>query len=208
MSKSGVDRTGVRFVLSNCSEPAQVDEYNKWYDSYGADCTKLGLLVSAIRFENPDAASTDADPRFLTIYDIVTPDPGQAWPLTAERQHRLYPEIPDYFSVALAGTYAVVSSVDRSTNGETTGVTIVMSDANDSSLEVFAAALMETGIFSRATDFTLVEGFPGQPPDRLVVLETADAKPLSAYTRAREAAGAKEPATRYGASFRLQSSYP
>ena len=78
----GVERTGVRFVLSNAADPSRADEYSAWYDTYGAGITRPGFLANAFRFENPSAAGNDDDPRYAAIYDIVTPDPATAWPST------------------------------------------------------------------------------------------------------------------------------
>lgn len=208
MGNAGVERTGVRLVLSNCTEAAQLGEHNKWYDAYGADCTKPGLFANAIRFENPEAAGTDDDPRFLTVYDIVTPDPAVAWPQTAVHQHHLYPDIPGFISIVLAGTYAVAGSVGASGYAATTGMTVVLTDADESAMEPFAGAMMETGIFAGATRFTFVEGFPGEPPRHLVMLGTTGADPLSAYAGARNAAGTMPSQVRHAGSFTLRSSYP
>ena len=70
----GVERTGVRFVLSNAADPNRADEYSAWYDTYGAGITRPGFLANAFRFENPSAAGNDDDPRYAAIYDIVTPE--------------------------------------------------------------------------------------------------------------------------------------
>ena len=58
----GVERTGVRFVLSNAADPSRADEYSAWYDTYGAGITRPGFLANAFRFENPGAAGNDDDP--------------------------------------------------------------------------------------------------------------------------------------------------
>src|SRR5260370_35154168 len=82
----GVERTGVRFVLSNAADPSRADEYSAWYDTYGAGITHPGFLANAFRFENPGAAGNDDDPRYAAIYDIVTPDPATAWPNRSEER--------------------------------------------------------------------------------------------------------------------------
>src|SRR5260370_3918833 len=78
----GVERTGVRFVLSNVADPCRADEYSAWYDTYGVGITRPGFLANAFRFENPSAARNADDPRNAAIYNIVTPDPATAWPST------------------------------------------------------------------------------------------------------------------------------
>jgi hypothetical protein len=53
----GVNRTGVRFVMSSPSDPDRVDDYHAWYDTYATVVAHLGHLVNCFRFENPAASS-------------------------------------------------------------------------------------------------------------------------------------------------------
>jgi len=74
-------RTGVRFVLTNPSDPGD------WtISATGTTPTRAltvpGYLANAFRFENPDASAEPNSPRYVTIYDIVTSDPATAWPDT------------------------------------------------------------------------------------------------------------------------------
>jgi hypothetical protein len=46
-------RTGVRFVLTNPSDPGRLDDFSDWYDTYAAALTVPGYLANAFRFENP-----------------------------------------------------------------------------------------------------------------------------------------------------------
>jgi len=75
-------RTGVRFVLTNPSDPSRLDDFSDWYDTYSAALTVPGYLASDVHFENPDASGENTSPRYATIYDIVAPDPATAWPDT------------------------------------------------------------------------------------------------------------------------------
>lgn len=209
MSLRLLHRSGVRFVLSNCTDLDRLDEYNKWYDAYGADCTKPGFLVNAVRFENPVSPSTDSDARFMAIYDIVTTDPSDAWPPTAEHQHRLYPDIPDFYSTVVAGTYAAVGPAQPFVRTpEITGAAMVLTDESGRALNRFVQGLMSTGLFVRASQFRLVEGFPDLPPRHLGVLETADPEPLTTYERGLGLAGLHEPTPRHAGCFNLKSAYP
>jgi hypothetical protein len=203
-----MSRTGIRFVLSNCTDPAHLDDYNEWYDTYAADCTLPGLLVNAIRFERPDASGTDDDPRFLALYDIVTPDPGTAWPDTAKHPVRLHADtFNPYAATAFRSTYAL-DGVDGRGATDRTGVAIVLTDVTDDvPVRDFATRILETGLYNSAARFRIVEGSP-DPPARLLVLETAESDPLAAYPRALEASGATMPPQRYAGAFRLLSSYP
>jgi hypothetical protein len=70
------ERTGVRFVLTNAADPGRADEYSAWYDAYTSAIIRPGLLANAFRLQRPNAAGTPTDPRYATIYDIVSPDPA------------------------------------------------------------------------------------------------------------------------------------
>src|SRR2546429_5326219 len=85
------ERTGVRFVLTNAADSSQADDYSAWYDDYERAIIRPGLIANAFRFENPDAAGTETDPRYAAIYDIVSPDPASAWPDTENS-----PDYPSY----------------------------------------------------------------------------------------------------------------
>ena len=50
------NRTGVRFVLTNPSDPSRLDEFSDWYDTYSAAITVPGYLANDVHFENPDAS--------------------------------------------------------------------------------------------------------------------------------------------------------
>ena len=72
------ERTGVRFVLTNATDPGRADDYSAWYDDYESAIIRPGLIANAFRFEDPNAGGTPTDPRYAAIYDIVSPDPASA----------------------------------------------------------------------------------------------------------------------------------
>lgn len=182
----GVQRTGVRFVLSNTADPARADDTSAWYDTYAAAITHPGLLVNAVRFENPTAAGTAADPRFAAIYDIAAPDPADAWPATETA--------PDYPSALFddpraqllvpefRGSYALVGSRTRpGGHGPLTGVYVVLSNgSNDTTRAQWAAGLLGTGQFYATDRFRLIEGAP-EPAQWLELFETDSPTAASAY---------------------------
>src|SRR5258708_12041581 len=184
----GVERTGVRFVLSNAADPSRADEYSAWYDTYGAGITRPGFLANAFRFENPSAAGNDDDPRYAAIYDIVTPDPATAWPSTEGS-----PDYPTYLfddprsalvAPAFRASYALVGSLETpGAHRALTGAYIVLTDgADEVSRERWAAAGLETGLFYAASLFRIIEGSP-RPPDCLAVFEPDQQDSLTAYAR-------------------------
>jgi hypothetical protein len=107
-------RTGVRFVLTNPSDPSRLDEFSDWYDTYSAAITVPGYLANDVHFENPDASGERNSPRYATIYDIVSPDPATAWPDTehspAYPAHLFSDPRATLVSPALRASYALVGS--------------------------------------------------------------------------------------------------
>jgi hypothetical protein len=186
------ERTGVRFVLTNVTDPSRADDYSAWYDDYENAIIRPGTIANALRFENPDAAGTETDPRYATIYDLVTPDPASAWPATENSPDyptRLFTDPRSKLvAPALRGSYAMTGSMETDNNHRAlTGVHIILSDGGtDAAREQRAAAFLDTGLFQAASRFQLIEGTP-KPPAWLEVFETGLQDPLSAYTRARDA---------------------
>jgi hypothetical protein len=183
------ERTGVRFVLTNATDPSHVEDYGAWYDDYENAIIHPGLIVNAFRFENPHAAGTPTDPRFATIYDIVSRDPASAWPATETS-----PEYPRYLfddprsrlvAPALSASYALTGWLEtQHDRRELTGAHIILSDGGtDAAREQRAAAVLQTGFFYGASRFRIIEGTP-EPPGWLEVFETDLKDPLSAHARA------------------------
>src|SRR5258708_37470406 len=186
------ERTGVRFVLTNVTDPSHADDYSAWYDDYENAIIRPGTIANAFRFENPDAAGTETDPRYAAIYDLVTPDPASAWPATENSPgyptHLFADPRSKLVAPALRGSYAMTGSMETDNNHRAlTGVHIILSDAgNDAVREQRAAAVLDTGFFYAASRFRIIEGSPA-PPARLEIFETGLPDPLSAYTRPRDA---------------------
>jgi hypothetical protein len=186
------ERTGVRFVLTNLTDPSHADDYSDWYDDYEAAIIRPGVIANAFRFENPYAAGTDTDPRYAAIYDLVTPNPASAWPATENS-----PDYPTHLfadprsklvAPALRGSYAMTGSMETDSDRRAlTGVHIILSDGGtDAAREQRAAAVLDTGFFHAASRFRVIEGTP-EPPGWLEVFETGLQNPLSAYARACDA---------------------
>jgi hypothetical protein len=193
------ERTGVRFVLTNATDPLRADEYSAWYDDYENAIIRPGLLANAFRFENPNAAGTPTDPRYAAIYDIVSPDPASAWPAIENS-----PGYPRYLfddprsrlvAPALRASYALTGSLETgSDHGDLSGVHIILSDGGtDTTREQRAAALLKTGFFYGASRYRIIEGSP-EPPEWLEVFETDLQDPLTAYARACGALESQPPA--------------
>jgi hypothetical protein len=225
----GVERTGVRVVMTSPSDSERVADYHAWYDIYGTVVTHLGGLVNCFRFENPAAAGTEEDPRSIAIYDIVTPDPAAAWPAieSLEGYPRLYddPRVK-LVSQSLRGSWAHVGSlVKPGSRGAVTGVHVILSDgADDAPREQWAAAVVDTGLYYAASRFRLIEeasrgetlvngkllSFP-EPPTWLEIFETDQQDPLTAYSRTLDALAGRRRAAeiqqRRSGSFKFYSGY-
>ena len=66
--------TGVLVVTSNCKDPGQEDEFNRWYDQvHIPDVLGTGHFYTASRFRNvnPDAGAA----KFLAVYETADADP-------------------------------------------------------------------------------------------------------------------------------------
>jgi len=182
-------RTGVRFVLANPSDPSRLNEFNDWYDTYSAAITVPGYLANDIHFENPDASGGNTNPRYATIYDIVAPDPADAWPNT---EHS--PAYPTQLfsdpratlvSPALRASYALVGSqLQPGPHGPLTGIHVILSNGGgDTERQHWEAQILQTGLFYSAARFRIIEGSP-EPAEWLQVFETDDPDPLHTYLRA------------------------
>jgi len=193
------ERTGVRFVLTNATDPGRADDYSAWYDDYEKAIIRPGLLANAFRFANPNAAGTATDPRYAALYDIVSPDPASAWPAIENS-----PSYPRYLfadprsrlvAPAFRASYALTGSLEAdSDHGELSGVHIILSDGGtDRVREQRAAALLKTGFFYGATRSRIIEGSP-EPPEWLELFETDLQDPLTAYARACDALKSQSPA--------------
>ncbi len=182
-------RSGVRFVLTNSSDPGQLDDFTDWYDTYAAALTVPGYLANAFRFENPDASAGQNSPRYATIYDIVTSDPATAWPDT---EHS--PDYPTHLfsdpraklvAPALRASYALVGSQARpGEHGPLTGIHVILSNGgDDTGRQHREAQVLQAGPFYSASRFRIIEGCP-EPADWLEVFETDARDPLDTYARA------------------------
>ena len=182
-------RTGVRFVLTNPSDPSRLNEFSDWYDTYSAALTVPGYLASDAHFENPDASGGKTSPRYATIYDIVTPDPATAWPDTehspAYPTHLFSDPRASLVSPALRASYALVGSqLHVGQHGPLTGIHVILSNGGgDTERQHREAQILQAGLFYSTARFRIIEGSP-DPAEWLEVFETDAPDPLRAYPRA------------------------
>jgi hypothetical protein len=183
------NRTGVRFVLANPSDPSRLDEFTDWYDTYSAAITVPGYLASDVHFENPDASGERNSPRYATIYDIVSSDPATAWPDTEHSPAyptRLFSDPrATLVSPVLRASYALVGSqLQPGQYGPLTGIHVILSNgSDDTERQHREAQILQTGLFYSATRFRIIEGSP-DPAEWLEIFETDHLDPLHTYPRA------------------------
>ena len=182
-------RTGVRFVLTNPSDPSRLNDFSDWYDTYSAALTAPGYLANDIHFENPDASGQKTSPRYATIYDIIAPDPATAWPDTEHSPGYPTGLFSDprakLVSPALRASYALVGSqLQPGRHGPLTGIHVILSNGGaDTERQHREAQILQTRLFYSAARFRLIEGSP-EPAEWLEIFETDDPDPLRAYPRA------------------------
>jgi predicted dinucleotide-binding enzyme len=206
-------RTGVRFVLTNPSDPSRLNEFNDWYETYSKAITVPGYLANDFHFENPDAGGGKNSPRYATIYDIVSPDPATAWQGTEAS-----PSYPTYLfsdpratlvSPALRASYALVRSQRRpGQHGPLTGIHVILSNGSgDTERQRREADVLQGGLFYSAARFRIIEGSP-EPAEWLEVFETDDPDPLHTYPRVTShTVPTSQPQPELSESFRLAGAW-
>jgi len=170
--------TGLRVVLSNCADASREAEFNAWYDAYAVDILWPRQLVNVQRYCNPARPGDALQPRYLALYDIVTPDPAIAWPETRDHPTRPRRDKSPLLDTVLAATYKIERVAGPARSG-VTGVLAVFSDCSDAARadetrawrERLLSEAMASGVFARASLSVNVEGVPEQP-QHLNVFET------------------------------------
>jgi predicted lipoprotein with Yx(FWY)xxD motif len=140
---SRADRGPVRPHERDQSESR--DDYNAWYDDYENAIIRPGLIANAFRFENPNAVGTATDPRYATIYDIVSPDPASAWPAienSGDYPRYLFDDPRSRLvAPALRASYALTGSLETDgDHGGLTGVHVILSDGGSDTIREQRAA--------------------------------------------------------------------
>ncbi len=178
--------TGLRVVLSNCADASREAEFNAWYDAYAVDILWPRQLVNVQRYCNPARPGDALQPRYLALYDIVTPDPAIAWPETRDHPTRPRRDKSPLLDTVLAATYKIERATGPARSG-VTGVLAVFSDCSDAARadearawrERLLSEAMASGVFARASLSVNVEGVPEQP-QHLNVFETTRSDVMAA----------------------------
>jgi hypothetical protein len=177
---------GIRFVLSNCTDPARDVEFNRWYtDVHLPDILGTGLAAHARRYR--DVAAAPKDGRYLAIYEFQREDleaAGQELSRHAERftrEGRIHPAL----EVAHRGMWRRIGGEFRSAKSGTarvTGLLAVGSNCSDAAREAEFNAwyndthipdILASRLFHTAYRFETVSA--GAWPGRYLALYETDA---------------------------------
>jgi hypothetical protein len=159
-------RTGVRLVLANCAELDRDREFNDWYDGYASSLTEPGYLVDAARYKDADAERDGRRPTYASLYGIMTPKPGDAWPKTrAWFEARGGHPLNSLLQVTFRGTYALLAG--RASAVPKQSLAVVLADAQPQSevqcelwYSTFAKLLAASTMGLEMAAFSIVEGTP------------------------------------------------
>jgi hypothetical protein len=200
--------TGVRLVLSNCTDPACDDEFNDWYDAYATALTRPELFVDAARYRDAGAVHDPDSPTYVSVYGIAIDEPGEAWPRThAWWEERGGQALSPLLQVPYRATYARLAGPGIGTAWPRLALRLADCDAGREAdaeewLRAHVAAVGEQPGLA-LTAYALVDGSP-EPPRFLELLGTAGASAEDAYARLDAQLG-DEARTRRDAVLRQRS---
>ena len=179
---------GLAVVLVNCKDPAQEADFDRWYNEvHLPDVCNPGVFPRATRYENPNAAGGDEQPRYLALYETDRDDPGAAWVDNREHTAPLRPQgrIHSALQASSVGVYKRMGSPPPS-DRPVTGVLIVLVDCGDPAREaefnawyddVHVPDILSTGAYYSAVRYENTDTESGGPR-YLAVYETDAADPI------------------------------
>ena len=124
---------GLAVVLVNCNDPAQEDDFDRWYNEvHLPDVCNPGVFPRATRYQNPNAAGGDEQPRYAALYETDRDDPGAAW--VDNREHtgglRAQGRIHGALKASYVGVYKRIGGPSPAAR-PVTGVLIVLNNCAD-----------------------------------------------------------------------------
>ena len=128
--------TGLIFALSNCTDPEQEAEFNRWYNHmHLPDASAAGIFVNPMRLANADPKP--GEPGYLAIGETTWPDVSAAW--EAQQKQSTSRRSPERRSplldVQLVGLFKRLGGQFRSAIRPVTGNLVVLLDCDDPSRE-------------------------------------------------------------------------
>jgi hypothetical protein len=177
--------TGVRLVLSNCTDVARDAEFNAWYDDYATSLTEPQFFVDAARYKDVDAEGDPDRPTYVSVYGITMEEPSDAWPRTFEWwEERGGHELTTLLQVPYRATYARIAGPGVGVDWQRLAVRLSDSipgrerDAEEWFDSLASVAGRQSG--RALTAYSILDGSP-EPPAFLEILGTCDASVRDAY---------------------------
>ena len=160
---------GILFVLTRCTDPAQEDDWNEWYNTMHVnDACSLGLLSNPTRYQNTGLHLNVnvGEARYLAVYETDIEDLLSVAQRQVQghedviRRGRMHPAM----DTTLATMYRRIGPEFRSSTEkrEVRGLKLIMTECNDPTREeefhhwynnVHIPDILSTGLFHTAYRF-------------------------------------------------------
>jgi len=188
--------TGIVFSLSNPKDPGKARDLNDWVVRvHYREVLEPGILISAMRFENPEAEGDANSPRFLTIYKTNRRDPAAAWTEHTSHNARLrdrglITQVSPQLSTVMLGVFKRIRDPQRIDEGRgTKGILAVLFDCHTGSWkkwydEIHVPEVLVAGPYHTATRYENTGLNPSQPL-YLTIYETDWDDPVVALQHVR-----------------------
>ncbi len=188
--------TGIVFSLRNPKDPAKARELNDWVVKvHYREVLEPGILVGAMRLENPEATGDAKSPRFLTMYKTNRSDPAAAWTEHTSHNARLrdqglITQVSPQLSSVMLGVFKRIRGPQTINEGtETRGILAVLFDCRTGGWEewcdeVHVPEVLAAGPYHTATRYENTGLHPNQPL-YLTIYETDWDDPVGALQLVR-----------------------
>jgi hypothetical protein len=181
---------GILFVLTNCKDPAQEAEFNRWYnETHLPDVTAPGLLRNASRYRNTASELQAGEARYLAIYETEEEDLAEVRRQVTARgqvlreQGRMHAALEIVLSsMCQEVPHAFWTTSPNNTPKRVTGLFIVTSNCSDPARErefsdwytqVHLPDILSTGLFHTA--YRYVHTAPQSGQGKYIALYETDA---------------------------------
>ncbi|MBM4405394.1 MAG: hypothetical protein FJ039_04310 [Chloroflexi bacterium] len=162
---------GVVVVFTDCTSPAHIADYNKWYDEvHVPDILSSGIYYTATRFEN--AAPKPGDPIYLSLYYTTRSDLDKAYEELRDHDRKIKMTLSPHLLGRYRENYRFIGAKDagKGRPARVTGLYVEMGRCREPGKEAqaerwymntYATALLKTGAFQRVERFERNNPFPG-----------------------------------------------
>ena len=182
---------GILIALTNCTDPQQEADFNRWYDQmHLKDVVESGAVTHPLRFRNIQETLGPGEPRYLALYESDWEDQKAAYEAIARNRDRLTQagRMHPTLDSVLSAQYCGIGPEARSSRSEArvAGLLMVTCECKDPEQEldfnewynhVHLPEILDTGVFHTAYRYHLVTP-PGHP--RYLALYETDLDPEEA----------------------------